>query len=283
MSSKRAELSGLRVVFIGGGNMGAALIGGLLGRGFAAGEIAAVDVVAEQRERLAQRFGIVVADGPVPALAGAECYVFAVKPQQLREVAQPWRALVGDRLVITIAAGIRSNDLGRWLGGHSRIVRNMPNTPALINQGITGLFAAAGASAADRETAAAILGAVGECFWVPVEAQLDAVTAVSGSGPAYVFYFIEALEAAAVELGLDPNTARRLALSTFAGAAALAKQSVDPPARLRQNVTSKGGTTERALLRMGEAGLDRLFAAAVVAAEQRACELGDLFGQDQLT
>jgi pyrroline-5-carboxylate reductase len=206
--------------------------------------------------------------------------VLAVKPQQLREAAQALRPLLGRQLVITIAAGVRIRDLSRWLGGYPRIVRVMPNTPALAGAGISGLYAGGAVSAAGRAAAQRILGAVGATLWVGAEDDLDAVTAVSGSGPAYVYYFIEALERAARELGLAASAARRLALETFSGALRLAAHSGEPPATLRDRVTSKGGTTERALASMEAERVQDAIVRAVKAAAARSRELGDELGTD---
>ena len=208
------------------------------------------------------------------------CIVLAVKPQQAREVARSLGPLLRSQLVVTIAAGIRVKDLARWLGGYERIVRVMPNTPALALAGISGLYAHPAVGARDRAAAQKILGVVGATLWLEREEDLDAVTAVSGSGPAYVFYFIEALERAARELGLAADTARRLALETFAGAVKLAAQSGESPESLRGRVTSKGGTTERALLSLEADRVVETIARAVRAAAVRSRELGDELGKD---
>ncbi len=270
----------MKVCFIGGGNMASAMIGGLLKSGLAADSISAVDVDAGQRERLAERFAIRTHDTAAGAVAGCDCVVLAVKPQQVRNVAAGLAPLLDGQLVVTIAAGVRTADLARWLGGHDRIARAMPNTPALIGQGIAGLYAGPGLSSDDRARVERILGAVGDVLWVAREAQIDAVTAVSGSGPAYVFMMIEALEAAAAGVGFDAAQARRLALATFAGAANLAAVDAEPPAALRARVTSKGGTTECGIAALEAGGLHRLVAEAVQAANRRAVELGDESGRD---
>lgn len=270
----------MRITFLGGGNMGAAIVGGLLGRGFAAADIAVIEPAAPAREALAARFGVAVREAPAPGDASADVLVLAVKPQQMRAAVAPLRPVGARTVVLTIAAGIRIADLSRWLGGHAAIVRAMPNTPALVHAGVTGLFAAPAVDAAGRERAERLLGAVGETVWLPREEDLDAVTAVSGSGPAYVFYFLEALERAGVEMGLSPAASRSLALATFAGAAKLARERGEDPAVLRAQVTSKGGTTERALARMEEAGLKARFVEAVKAAGERSRELGEEQGKD---
>jgi pyrroline-5-carboxylate reductase len=268
------------ITFIGGGNMATALIGGLVAKGFAPGAIKVVEVAAEARTRLEQAFGVKCFDGPAAAVPFGDVVVLAVKPQQMRTVARALAPHLRGELVLSIAAGIRSVDLARWLGGHARLARCMPNTPALIGAGITGLYARPEAGSEGRAQVQTILEAVGEAIWVEDEALLDPVTAVSASGPAYVFYFIEALERAAVELGLDPAGARRLAIQTFRGAAELAARSSDAPATLRERVTSKGGTTERALATLQADRVADAIVRAVRAASERARELGDEFGKD---
>ena len=275
----------MRITFIGGGNMASALIGGMLARGQAAGACTLVEPLADARARLAARFpGTVVVHEPsAAAIAEAAVVVFAVKPQQMREAARglaPHLDRARPPVVLSIAAGIRLADLGRWLGGATRLVRAMPNTPALIGRGISGAFAAPGVDAAGRDEASRVLEAVGELIWVHDESMLDAVTGVSGSGPAYVFYFLEALEEAARAQGFAAADARRLAYATVAGAIALAQQSDAEPATLRAQVTSKGGTTERALAVMESAAMKATIVAAVTAATERARELGDAFGKD---
>ncbi len=270
----------MKVTFVGGGNMGAAIIGGLVGTGFAAADITVVEPGAAAREALASRFGVAVREAAGPGMPVAGALVLAVKPQQMREAVKALLPLDPSTLVVTIAAGIRIADLSRWLGGHAAIVRAMPNTPALVHAGVTGLYAPAAVDAEGRSRAETLLGAVGETVWLPREEDLDAVTAVSGSGPAYVFYFIEALEQAGVEMGLAPQAARALALGTFVGAAKLARERGEDPAVLRAQVTSKGGTTERALGEMERADLNGRFVDAVKAARSRSRELGEQFGRD---
>jgi pyrroline-5-carboxylate reductase len=267
----------MHATFIGGGNMAAAIIGGLLRGGSAPPELAVVEPLAEQRARLAVQFpGIRIAPAvDTAALTDAEIVVLAVKPQQMRDAARQLSPLVGAvPLVLTIAAGVRCDDLARWLGDYRRIVRAMPNTPALIGAGISALYATP-AARGHAAPAARVLEACGEVIWCEHEHDLDAVTGVSGSGPAYVFYFMEALEQAALELGLPAADARRLAYATFAGSVALAQRSAEPPSVLRANVTSKGGTTARALGVMDAARVGEHFIAAVKAAAERARELGD--------
>ena len=270
----------MKVAFIGGGNMASAILGGLVARGRSGADFVVVEPSAEARERLATRFGVNALAAPGPELAGTSAIVLAVKPQQMRAAASALRPFLAGQLVLTIAAGIRLADLSRWLGGHGRLVRAMPNTPALVHAGITGLFAPPAVGEADRRDAESLLSAVGSTLWFAAESDLDAVTAVSGSGPAYVFYAIEALENAARELGLSPEAARRLAVETFAGASRLAAERGEDPAALRAQVTSKGGTTERALGVLDEARVKAKFAAAVKAACERSRELGEEFGKD---
>lgn len=269
----------MTTTFIGGGNMAGALIGGMLARGFDAGTIQVVDPAPAARARL----GALGVQGfaSIDALpAPGEVVVLAVKPQQLRTAATALRGRVDGCLVVSIAAGVRLADLGRWLGGHAQLVRCMPNTPALVGTGISGLYATPAVSAAQRALAARILEAAGRVVWVDDEPTLDAITAVSGSGPAYVFYFIEALERAARELGLAAADARALSIQTFRGAAELAARSDEPVATLRERVTSKGGTTERALAALQASDVAAAIVQAVRAAHARAAQLGDELGRD---
>lgn len=270
----------MNITFIGGGNMAAALIGGLIGKGQAAAGIRVVELQAEARERLAAQFGVACVDSVAAAVPLGEVVVLAVKPQQMRVAAQALQSRLAHELVISIAAGIRLNDLSRWLGGYATLVRCMPNTPALIGAGISGLYARAEVAAEQRAAAEAVLGAVGATLWVPQENLLDPVTAISGSGPAYVLYFIEALQQAAEEMGFSATDARTLALQTFVGTAKLAAQSPESVARLRERVTSRGGTTERAIASMDADRVKELIVRALHAANQRAHELGEQLGAD---
>lgn len=270
----------MKLAFIGGGNMARAIIGGIVARGTHAADIAVVEPDATARSRLASESGVSVFEKGGVELASAATVVFAVKPQQMREAARSCASHVKGAVVLSIAAGIRIDDLARWLGGHLRIVRAMPNTPALVHAGITGLFARPAVGAGDREAAASLMSAVGTVLWFDREEDLDAVTAVSGSGPAYAFYAIEALEQAARDLGLSADASRALALQTFAGAAKLAIERGEDPAVLRAQVTSKGGTTERALEVLENAQVKRHFADAVRAACERSRELGIALGKD---
>ena len=266
------------MTFIGGGNMATAIIAGLTASGVPGSRIEVVDPSAEARERLAGRFGVHLA----PDLGAAKLHriiVLAVKPQQLPVAAGDLAPRLREQLIVSIAAGVRIKDLARWLGGHGAIVRTMPNTPAMVGAGITGLFAAPGVDASGRSAAEGIMRAVGGVVWVDDESLLDAVTAVSGSGPAYVFYFIEALEAAGIAAGLEPEAARTLALQTFLGASRLALESGEEPALLRSRVTSKGGTTERGIAMLESRQVKDAIAAAVKAACARSQELGEELGR----
>lgn len=263
--------------FIGGGNMASALIGGLRRSGVAAADIVVIEPWAEQRERLRREFGIAAHEHATPALASAGLVVWAVKPQLFEEAAAPCREHIAGATQLSVMAGIRSDALVR-ASGSTRVVRAMPNTPALIGQGIAGLYARPEVGADERGAVERLLAPTGRLLWVDREADLDAVTALSASGPAYVFLFIEALMEAAREMGLSAEQGRALALATFSGATALAEQSTEPPAVLRERVTSKGGTTHAALSAMQADGVPQAIVRAVRAAQRRATELGDEFG-----
>jgi pyrroline-5-carboxylate reductase len=268
-----------KVAFVGGGNMASALIGGLIGNGFPPSSLCVVEIDAGSRAKLVRTFGIKVCADLADVVADADTLVLAVKPQQTHEVACALRTLLGRQLVVTIAAGIRTRDLSRWLGGHDRIVRVMPNTPALVGAGVSGMFAGTAVSAAEKARAETILRAVGDVIWVEREGLIDAVTAVSGSGPAYVFYFIEAVRRAALEMGFGPDDAQRLVMGTFAGALKLAQASDEDVSVLRERVTSKGGTTERALASLETGQVAAAVSRAVHAAFERAGELGEELGK----
>jgi len=231
------------------------------------------------RARAAQQFGVRTGAAIDATLADYDAVVLAVKPQVLKDVAQALAPHLTSQLVISIAAGIRGSDLARWLGDYARVVRTMPNTPALVGMGVTGLAALPGVDAAGRELASNVLGAVGEIVWFDDESKLDAVTAISGSGPAYVFYFIEALQEAARQLGMDEAQGRALAVATFTGAAQLAANSDEPPSLLRERVTSKGGTTAAALASFDASGIKDAIVRGALAANARAREMGDEFGK----
>jgi pyrroline-5-carboxylate reductase len=269
----------LKICFIGGGNMAQALIGGLANKLTAAENIHVVDVNPDALAALSAQFGVQTSSVPGTEVAAADVLVLAVKPQQMREVASSLAPQVSGQLVLSIAAGIRAVDLSRWLNGHQAIVRTMPNTPALIGKGVTGMTASAGVTPEQRATADAILQAVGQTVWLEDENQLDAVTAISGSGPAYVFYFLEAMQKAAVDLGLTAEQGYALALATFTGASALAEQSPESASVLRERVTSKGGTTYAAITSMQAAGVGEAIAAAMQAAAKRSWEMGEEFGK----
>lgn len=268
----------MRIAFLGGGNMATALIGGLVAKGTDARSIAVVEVSPAARERLGERYPVHIATAPDAALQRSEVLVLAVKPQDARAALAS--ISINQQLVISIAAGLTLDALSRWLGGHRKLVRCMPNTPALIGAGIAALYALPGVNAEEKKKAESILGAVGEVVWVNEERLLDPVTAVSASGPAYVFWFIEQLAATAQKLGLQKETALKLAMHTVLGAAKLAASSSESPASLRKNVTSKGGTTEAALKVFDEEKLAERFARAIEAASRRATELGAELGKD---
>ncbi|MES2537176.1 MAG: pyrroline-5-carboxylate reductase [Pseudomonadota bacterium] len=274
------EKNGLKISFIGGGNMASALIGGLAGKLTAGANIHVVDINAAALDKLTQQFGVTSAQQIGAAIAQSDVIVLAVKPQQMKEVAAQLQPHVSTQLVLSIAAGIRAVDLSRWLNGHTAIVRTMPNTPALIGLGITGMVAMAGVSAQQRDAADAIMRAVGATVWLSDEALIDPVTAVSGSGPAYVFYFIEAMQQAAQQMGLSPEQGNELAIATFVGASQLAARSTEPVAVLRERVTSKGGTTYAALTSMDDSGVQEAIIRALRAAADRGRELGEEFGRD---
>ncbi|WBS03897.1 pyrroline-5-carboxylate reductase [Pseudoduganella sp. SL102] len=274
----------MKIAFIGGGNMAAALVAGLAGKVTPGANIHVVDPNPAALEALHAGHGVTTAPSIDAAVSAAEVIVLAVKPQSMREAVAPLVPLLASAahapLVLSIAAGIRSADLSRWLGGYGAIVRCMPNTPALIGMGIAGLVASAGVTQAQRLAADQVLKAVGGTVWLDDEAQIDAVTGVSGSGPAYVFYFIEAMQQAAVELGLTAGQGLELAKATFTGAAQLAAQSQEPVSVLRERVTSKGGTTYAALTSMEESGVKAAIVNAVKAAAARGRELGEQMGRD---
>ena len=266
------------IAFIGGGNMASALIGGLVRSGRAPQSILVVDPGEAQRARLQADFGVRTQAGADAALAGAALVVWAVKPQLFTAAAAPCAAHVGGALHLSVMAGIRCDAIAAATGAE-RIVRSMPNTPALIGRGIAGLYATPAVDAGERALVEQVLAPTGQTLWVDREADLDAVTALSGSGPAYVFYFVEAMVAAAAEMGLSSEQGKRLALATFDGATALAAQSSEPPEVLRERVTSKGGTTYAALQSLEASGVKTAFVNALKAAQQRAKELGDEFGR----
>jgi pyrroline-5-carboxylate reductase len=269
-----------QIAFIGAGNMATALIGGLIADGTPAAQIIASDPSSERLTALAGS-GIRTTDDNAEAAAQAGLLVLAVKPQMLKLVCQELAASVQQHapLVVSIAAGVRSAELIDWLGGGVSVIRTMPNTPAMIQCGATVLFAGPGVSAEQRDAAEHVLRAVGLTRWVDDEGLLDAVTALSGSGPAYQFLFMEAMEAAAVKLGLPAETARLLTLQTALGAARMAMESSDDLATLRDKVTSPGGTTEQAIMAFEEGGLRDLVERALGAARDRSEEISRILGQ----
>jgi pyrroline-5-carboxylate reductase len=272
----------MKLAIIGGGNMAAAMIGGLLQGGASDVAIRVVERDAARREALEHDFDVAVQETIDATLGDSAIVVLAVKPSDLRAACEALRGgtplAAGGTLVLSIAAGIPTDSIARWCGTQA-VVRAMPNTPALIGQGIAGLYARAGVSAAQRSAAMRVMSVLGEAYWMAEEAQLDAVTAISGSGPAYVFYFIEALQLAAERMGLDGAQARQFAVQTFAGAAQLAQQSSESVARLRERVTSKGGTTAAALECMEEAQVAQAIVAAAYAALERSREMARTLGE----
>lgn len=266
------------LAFIGGGNMASAIIGGLLRAGRPAASVIVVEPFEAQRAKLASEFpGLRLLPAADASLAEAALLVWAVKPQLFGEAAAPCAGAVAGALQLSVMAGIRSDSIVAATGSQ-RVVRAMPNTPALIGQGIAGLFAREAVTAADKALVEQVLAPTGQTLWVAAEADLDAVTALSGSGPAYFFYMVEAMMAAAVELGLSAEQGRRLALATCGGAAALGLQSDESPTVLRERVTSKGGTTYAAISSLQADGVGEAVQRAVLAAARRAKELGDEFG-----
>ena len=269
----------MKLAFIGGGNMAQALITGLKNQNFTMENITVIELEANKRFELSQKLGVNTTD-ELASIQACEVVVLAIKPQQLPVLAKTLAQLLTNQLVISIAAGVRLADLSRWLGGYSTIIRAMPNTPAQIQAGVTGLYAMPDVSKAQIALADQLLSAAGSTLWLDSEEKLDAITAISGSGPAYVFYFIEALQEAALQLGLNETQAKQLSMATFKGASLLADASTTPIATLREQVTSKGGTTEQGLLSLQNSQVKQ----AIVLAAQKACEraktLGDELGRD---
>ncbi len=259
--------------FIGGGNMAGALIGGLVRSGHDPARLVVVEPLETQRERLAREHGVQAQAAADARLARCGLVVWAVKPQRFAEAAEACAAFVGGALQLSVMAGVRCATLATATGS-ARIVRSMPNTPALIGEGIAGFYAEPAVSEAERAMAEALFAPTGQVLWVPREADLDAVTALSGSGPAYVFYFLEAMMQAATEMGLSPEQGRALGQATFAGAAALAMRSELSPTALREQVTSPGGTTHAAITSLQADGVKAAFVKALHAARARAEELG---------
>ncbi len=278
MTAASNTLSSVSMAFIGGGNMASAIIGGLLRQGMRPDQITVVEPFAETAAKLQRDFGIAALPAASPALARAQLVVWAVKPQLFSEAAAPVMPHTREALHLSVAAGIRTDSIRRWVGT-DRVVRCMPNTPALVGQGMTALYPCPAVTEADKALVDQVIGTTGQSVWVTQESQLDAVTALSGSGPAYVFYFLEAMTEAGVGMGLPHAQAYQLAVATFAGSASLAAASTESPEVLRQRVTSKGGTTYAAITAMEASGVKPAFIHAMQAAEQRARELGDEFGK----
>ncbi len=268
-----------KIGFIGGGNMATSLIGGMVpARG--ADMIMVSEPLEDKRGELQQTFGIVATDNNDELVTACDVVVVAVKPQVMQTVLEPLAQSVQQHqpLVVSVAAGITMDSMSRWLGGYDRLVRVMPNTPALVGRGASGMFANPAVDATERDVAQSILECVGVTAWVPTEKDIDSVTAVSGSGPAYFFYLMEIIDRTAVELGLDPETAKKLTLQTALGAAELAGQSPDGFATLREKVTSPGGTTEAAINSMEGADARRVISDGVKAAASKSEELAKLLG-----
>ena len=268
------------IAFIGGGNMASAIIGGLLKRGAPATSLPVIEPFEEQRSKLKAQFGVQAFESSGAAsvqLASAALVVWAVKPQTFKDAALASRFHTKTALHLSVAAGIRSDSIAHWLGTE-HVVRAMPNTPALVGKGMTALFARAAVSPAGRALVERVIQTTGQFIWLDEEAKLDAVTALSGSGPAYVFYFMEAMIEAGVAMGLTRAQAQKLAIGTFSGASSLAKASDEPIEILRSRVTSKGGTTHAAITSMEQDNMKTLFVRAMHAARHRAREMGDEFG-----
>jgi len=265
------------IAFIGGGNMASAIISGLIKQGCSPSQIDVVEPFAEARAKLQSSYAITAQSQPGAFLAQAGLVVWAVKPQTFKQAALAGAPFTQTALHLSVAAGIRSDNIAQWLGTE-RVVRAMPNTPALIGKGISGLFARAGVPSADKEWVGQVIASTGEFLWFDTEEKLDAVTALSGSGPAYVFYFMEAMTTAGTEMGLTREQAQRLSVATFVGAGELARSSSESPKVLRQRVTAKGGTTYAAISSMEDSDLQAEFINAIYAARQRSRELGAEFG-----
>jgi len=278
--TKQVKNTALKITFVGGGNMAKALISGLTGSGRnGRNHIHVVDIKPDCLVQLKEQFGVTTSSQIDAQIAESDVVLLSVKPQNMHEIAEKLTPYLNKKLVISIAAGIRVVDLSRWLHNYTAIVRTMPNMPALINSGITGMYATPDVSSEQRTIANDILSVVGKTVWLDDEALLDPLTAISGSGPAYVFYFIEAMQKAAVEMGLSPEQGRELALATFSGASQLAAQSGESVSVLRERVTSKGGTTHAAISCMEQSGVGNTIVTALKVASERAKEMGNEYGQ----
>ena len=271
----------MKLGFIGGGNMAQALIVGLKSQQFVMPDITVIELDASKCAELQQNFGVITSND-LKKIVSCDVIVLAIKPQHMPALAKTLGTLLSTQLIISIAAGIQLTDLSRWLGSYKNIIRAMPNTPAQIQAGITGLYALPNVSKQEIATADQILSAAGSTLWLDSEDKLDAITAISGSGPAYVFYFIEALHEAALTLGLDESQAKQLSIATFKGASLLADASTTPIATLREQVTSKGGTTEQGLLSLEQSQVKQAINLAAQKACARAKTLGIELGRDEL-
>lgn len=268
----------MNITFLGGGNIAFAMMGGMLDQGHDRSSITAVEIDPVARERLKSELGIYATETAAEVAGSADVVILAVKPQQMRAALLPLVSLFKRQIVISVAAGLHLADLSRWLGGYRNLVRAMPNTPALVGAGMTGLYAFESVSEAGRLAAERILSSVGEVLWVESEELLDAVTALSGSGPAYFFHFMDVMIRTGVAMGLSADQARQLAVATATGAARLAAVSPESPEVLRQRVTSKGGTTEAALNAMAEKGVASGIEAGILAASRRSAEMAIQLG-----
>jgi len=275
----------IKITFIGGGNMASALISGLIQQGYSAGQINVVEIDPERRNRIKETFGISVMSDLTDGISqfGKEnelnVIVLAVKPQQIQTIAQHIAGLLKHHLIISIAAGIRVIDIMCWLDGYPRVIRAMPNTPSFVRAGVTGLYATPVTSELDRRSAESILSAVGTVFWVDDEEMLHTVTAISGSGPAYVFYFIESMQQAGIKLGLTLEQSRQLSLQTFLGAIKLASENQEDVSVLREKVTSKGGTTQKAIQSMEDGNVKNSIVTAIEASYARSKEMSDEYSK----
>ncbi|MEE8379752.1 MAG: pyrroline-5-carboxylate reductase [Gammaproteobacteria bacterium] len=274
-------MKNVKLAFIGGGNMASSLIGGLVADHVDPKQISVADINDNQRENLAARYSVSTSADNQAIAAEADVVILAIKPQQLKSVCEELAPTIqqNNSLVVSIAAGIRSDDINKWLGGNAAVVRAMPNTPALVQTGATALFGNAQVSSKQRDLAESILRAAGLTLWVEDELQMDAVTALSGSGPAYFFRIMEAIESAGVELGLTKKTAHLLTLQTALGAAKMALESHESVAKLREQVTSPGGTTEQGLAALEKHNIDAVFSDVLKAARDRSEELAKILSE----
>jgi pyrroline-5-carboxylate reductase len=277
------KVNSMKISLIGGGNMAAAIIGSLASKLVAATDLYVVDRNPAALDELTSKYGVTTATAIDPGIAGSDVIVLAVKPDHIKEVLVELAPFLNRQLLISIAAGVRVAEISRWAQGYKTIVRAMPNTPALIAMGMTGLYATPDVSQQQRSSADAIMKAVGSTVWLDNEENIDAITAISGSGPAYVFYFMEAMQQAAKELGLNEQDATMISLATFRGASELASKSQEPASKLRERVTSKGGTTFAALSQMEAVNIKPLIVEAIKAAATRSREIGDAWSKDDRT